>query len=163
MLLITTKSKLIDLHPEWGLEGITKAYGLLAEFQTEFNTRYEYSERDDDTARELWNREFHTRWMNLVRENTERTCKWKYEAFENGKLVGARYYHAKTYNQMIPVFSKHMDGAINNLRTSGWKLNTPEMEIKIRQDVTGVVAYLAIVISKGDEKITLEHQISEIK
>ena len=79
MLLITTKAKMIELHPEWGIEGIAKAYELLSEFQTVFNARYEYFERDDDTARKLWNNEFHTRWMNLVRENTERTCnrKWK--------------------------------------------------------------------------------------
>lgn len=163
MLLITTKAKMIELHPEWGIEGIAKAYELLSEFQTVFNARYEYFERDDDTARKLWNNEFHTRWMNLVRENTERTCKWKYEAFENGNLVGARYYHGKTYGQMIPVFFKHMDGAVNNLRARGWKLNTPEMEIKIRQDVTGVVAYLTLVLSKGDEKVAIEHRASGIK
>lgn len=39
----------------------------------------------------------------------------------------------------------------------------PEMEIKIRQDVTGVVAYLTLVLSKGDEKVAIEHRASGIK
>lgn len=161
-LVITMHEQMIRNHPEWSFEGVAKAYQLLADFQKEFKARYNLFEREDIDASAFWVSEFQEKWRTLLRENNNCAREWEFKVFRDGELMCARYYHGKSFSEIVEVFRKYVNLHGAQFRADGWSFKS-ETEIKINQSVSGVIARDRLVWEKGDEQSVLTYQANEIK